>query len=202
MVIAGNWRRGRISKDRREVEELASAKAARAAGPLLCSATTGGNGGGARRGGGGGARGGDGCAHPRSFSMTLRLSGWAAGRATAISGRDAWRSGVDWVGAPNPGGRAGGKGSFPSRRSRANRGPGAAAGFRLAEPPARRAEKRPSAAAGRRNGRGGLEACNLLRRRRHGHGRFQLGEQAGVNGDVGERPRDGMRRAWRRRPQS
>ena len=57
--------------------------------------------------------GADGCAHPKSFSMTLRLSGWAAGRATATSGRDAWRSGVvDCVGAPNPGGRAGGKGKL------------------------------------------------------------------------------------------
>src|ERR1700677_3961186 len=55
----------------------------------------------------------DGCAHPKSLSMTLRLSGWAGGRATATSGRDAWRSGVvDWVGAPNPGGRAGGKGKL------------------------------------------------------------------------------------------
>jgi hypothetical protein len=41
------------------------------------------------------------------------LSGWAAGGATATSGRDAWRSGVvDWVGAPKPGGRAGGKGKL------------------------------------------------------------------------------------------
>ena len=55
----------------------------------------------------------DGCAHPKSFSKTLRLSGWAGGRATAMSGRDAWRSGVvDWVGAPNPGGRAGGRGKL------------------------------------------------------------------------------------------
>src|SRR5580700_276508 len=55
----------------------------------------------------------DGCAHPKSFSMTLRLSGWAVGGATATSGRDAWRSGVvDCVGAPNPGGRAGGKGKL------------------------------------------------------------------------------------------
>src|SRR5580704_3359120 len=55
----------------------------------------------------------DGCAHPKSFSMTLRLSGWAVGGAMATSGRDAWRSGVvDWVGAPNPGGRAGGKGKL------------------------------------------------------------------------------------------
>src|SRR5580700_11328449 len=55
----------------------------------------------------------DGCAHPKSFSIKLRLSGWAAGGATTTSGRDAWRSGVvDCVGAPNPGGRAGGKGKL------------------------------------------------------------------------------------------
>src|ERR1700721_3996839 len=55
----------------------------------------------------------EGCAHPKSFSMTLRLSGWAVGGTMATSGRDAWRSGfVDWVGAPNPGGRAGGKGKL------------------------------------------------------------------------------------------
>ena len=55
----------------------------------------------------------DECAQPKSFSMMLRLSAGAAGRAIAVSGRDAWRSGVvDCVGAPNPGGRGGGKGKL------------------------------------------------------------------------------------------
>ena len=55
----------------------------------------------------------DGCAHPNSFSMMLRLSTGTAGRATATSGRDAWRSGLTgWVGVMNSGGRGGGKGKL------------------------------------------------------------------------------------------
>src|SRR5215475_7245640 len=71
----------------------------------------------------GATTGEDGCAHPNSFSNTLRLSVGAAGGATAISGRGARRSGVvGCVGAPNPGGRTGGKGKLSvSPTSRASR---------------------------------------------------------------------------------
>ena len=53
----------------------------------------------------------------------------------------------------------------------------------------------------RREARSSFQARHLLRRDRR-RGRLQLGGQIGVNGDVGEGLRDGMRRGRRRRPQS
>src|ERR1700733_6480994 len=52
----------------------------------------------------------------------------------------------------------------------------------------------------KREGRRGLQACNLLRRRRSS--RVQLGSQIRVNGNVGEGLRDGIRRCRRGRPPS
>src|ERR1700677_1288584 len=52
----------------------------------------------------------------------------------------------------------------------------------------------------KREGRRRLQACHPPRRRRWS--RVQLGGQGGVNGNVGERLRDGVRYARRRRPPS